>query len=163
MSPIPCAAMRACSVRRPSLRRSTSRSSSRRRELITTGAASIRGCSAPSSSNSGAPRLLALPACTPRRRPFISVLLARRRLARLEYRLRGLLRALRRRNVLAVGHDPQHVRAGHLRDVAVAPAAAHELDQQVRILVDALEATRRIGNAVEIRAEPDVVDAGHLP
>src|SRR3984957_15827435 len=143
-------AMRACSVPRLSIRRSASRSSSRRRGRTTTSAPFIRECWAPSWSNSCS-------LCAG------LVFVARRRLARLEYRPRCLLRAHRRRNVLAVGHDPQHVGPGELRDVAVAPAAAHELGQQVRILIDALETARRIGNAVEIRAESDMVDAGHLP
>src|SRR5271170_4886631 len=133
MSRTPCSAMRACSVPRLSTRRSASRSSSRRRGLITTCAPFIRGCWAQWWSNSIACLRAGL------------VLVARRRLARLVYRLRGLLRAQRRRDVLAVGHDSQHVRPGHFRDLAVAPAAAHELGQQVRILVDALEAARRIG------------------
>src|SRR4029077_6650169 len=57
---------------------------------------------------------------------------------------------------------PQQVRPGDFPQIGIAPAAACELLEQGREAVYALKPRRGIRNAVEVRAEADVLGPRHL-
>ncbi len=59
-------------------------------------------------------------------------------------------------------HHPQDVQPEDLLDLVVRVAAAQQFRGQRRILRDVLHALRHAGDAVEVAAEPDVVDARDL-
>src|SRR5262249_22120437 len=61
---------------------------------------------------------------------------------------------------LGLAQHAQDVLAEQFPQVAFLPAAAQELGGDRRIAGDVLEADRRGRDAVEVGAEPDVVDAG---
>src|SRR5438105_8256294 len=61
---------------------------------------------------------------------------------------------------LRLAHHAQHVRAGEAREVAIGPAPANELGKQVRVAGDVAQTIGLEVGAVEVAAQPDVVDSG---
>src|SRR6476660_6631739 len=59
-----------------------------------------------------------------------------------------------------LAHHAQHVRAGEAREVAIGPAPANELGKQVRVARDVAQTIGLEVGAVEVAAQPDVVDSG---
>ncbi len=66
------------------------------------------------------------------------------------------------RHLFRPRHRTQQVFAGDLGEIRIAPAAARKFDEQRRILVDTFETGRCDRNAVEVRAEADVIYARDL-
>src|SRR5690606_19387916 len=61
---------------------------------------------------------------------------------------------------LGLAQSAKHIAAGELGEIAIAPAAAHQLDEQVRIIFDAIEPFREPRHAVIVRSDADIVAAG---
>ena len=66
------------------------------------------------------------------------------------------------RDLLGLCEDAQHVAARELLEVGVAPAAPRQLGEECRILRDVLEPDDGLGDAVEVAADADVIDARDL-
>src|SRR5205823_13907884 len=61
---------------------------------------------------------------------------------------------------LRLAHDAQHVRAGQACEVAIGPATANQLGEQVRVAGDVAQAIGLEDGPVEVSANADVLDAG---
>ena len=68
----------------------------------------------------------------------------------------------RRRHRFRLAKHPQHIAAGELGEIGVAPAAADQFGEQQRIAVDAAKPGGRDLDAVEIAADADMIVAGDL-
>src|SRR5258708_38560530 len=59
-------------------------------------------------------------------------------------------------------HGAQQIFPRQLGDVRIAPASAHQLLEQRRVAIDALEPDRCVGYTVEIGPQANMIDAGDL-
>src|SRR5512138_1665460 len=66
-----------------------------------------------------------------------------------------------RSDSLDLAHHPKQVAAPHLRDLLLGIAATHELHRDVERLAGLIPSVHA-ATAVEVRADPDVVDADQL-
>src|SRR5437773_2385815 len=66
-------------------------------------------------------------------------------------------------DALRRAHHPQDIQTRDFLDVELGPAAPQQLRDQVGKLRDVLQPVRHFGDAVEVGADPDVVDPRHLP
>lgn len=68
-------------------------------------------------------------------------------------------------DTLGLPQGAEQIAAGELGEVAIAPAAAHQFDEDERVIFNAVDAFREKIDAVEIAANADVIapgDAGDM-
>src|SRR5207248_5415014 len=65
------------------------------------------------------------------------------------------------RHPLRLAHDAQHVRARQAREVAIGPAAADQLGEEVGVAGDVAQAIGLEERTVEVAAKSDMLDTGY--
>ncbi len=60
-------------------------------------------------------------------------------------------------DLLSRGHGAQQILSCQLGDIGIAPASAHQLLQQRRVTINALEPDRRVRDAVEIGTQAHMI------